>query len=86
MDIQLEDYETAPETAERLGVDHSRVVRLCQQGRLKGAHRSKVGKKVFWFIPKDAWPTSTRFGPKGTWEESRPKSQWVESAELPGAS
>jgi hypothetical protein len=82
MDI-LENYESAPEAAKRLGIDHSRVVRLCQQGRIRDAVRTGEGPGSRWFVPKDAWPTRSRFGPKGTWEESRPESQWVES--VPGA-
>ena len=58
-------YETAKETAERLGVRESRVRQLCIADRLPGA--AKVGRQ--WLIPEDSWPEPTGFGRPPQWSD-----------------
>lgn len=47
--MNLKDYATTAQAAERLGVTPARVRKLCQDGKLEGAFRA--GRD--WFIP---WP------------------------------
>jgi len=77
----LDNYETVGDTAKRLGLDRSRILKLCRQGRLTGTQVVGEGtSRARWLIPKDAWPTGARYGPPGKWEETRPQSEWVRSS------
>ena len=67
LDEVRENYMTAPQAAEFLGITRNRVGRLCLEGRFDGA--GKVGD--MWLIPRDAVVCHTRRRPgKKKWGEN----------------
>ena len=73
-----ENYESTTQTAQRLGIDRSNVLRLCRQGRIPGVIKVGEGKGGLWLVPKGAVPSRANFGPASKWEKAMP-SPWVES-------
>ena len=61
IDYIRENYMTAPQAAEYLGITRNRVGRLCLEGRFNGA--GKVGDT--WLIPRESVETHTRLRPGG---------------------
>jgi excisionase family DNA binding protein len=63
--MREEEYETAKQAAERLGITDSQVRRLCAQGRIEGAISVPEGapqNRRQWLIPKGAMPRRTTSG------------------------
>jgi excisionase family DNA binding protein len=65
--MALENYETAQETAERLGVSRSRVLRYLRDGRMPGAVKLGEGHRGQWLVPKDSRPVPASMGPAPKW-------------------
>lgn len=57
------DVLTTEEYAKKLGIDPSRVRRLCEAGRIPGA--KKIGRD--WIIPENAVPVAASRGPRPKW-------------------
>src|SRR5215217_3163970 len=73
---EIANYETATDTAERLGITRDRVLRLCRAGHMPGATKAGGGKTAWWLVPKDSWPDRAHFGPSGSWEATRHPETW----------
>ena len=48
------DFISAKEFAQQLGISDRRVLILCTENRIKGAFKLGSGKTCSWVIPKDA--------------------------------
>lgn len=61
----LDDYETAAQAAERLGIDRSQVRRYCEAGRWEGAFKAHPR---LWLVPKSTVPQRKNSGRPPAWE------------------